>query len=128
MAKSKSPSARSAEVFRGQGYIVEQCERWIPYTNRRVDFGNFADQIIFRPGGPIVAVQVTSGSNHAARRTKILAEPKARLWLEAGGRIFIHSWAKRCKVGPDGKRQAVKTWQVREVEITLADYEIKGAE
>lgn len=45
--------------------------------------------------GTIVAVQVTSGSNHAARRTKILAEPRAKLWCDCGGVVEVWSYTKR---------------------------------
>jgi hypothetical protein len=57
--------------------------------------------------GLIVLVQVTSGSNHNARKDKILAEPLAKLWKAAGGEIHLHSWAKR---GPRGKK---KVWTLR---------------
>jgi len=56
----------------------------------------------------IALVQVTSGSHHDARKDKILAEPLAQKWKDAGGVILLHSWSKK---GPRGKR---KTWTLRE--------------
>lgn len=54
--------------------------------------------------GEIIGIQATSGTNHAARRDKALAEPRLQAWLDAGGRFAIWSWRK---AGARGKR---KTW------------------
>lgn len=42
----------------------------------------------------MVFVQVTSTSNHATRRNKIIASSEARLCILAGARILIQSWKK----------------------------------
>jgi len=57
----------------------------------------------------ILAIQATGGQGgvHAARRAKILAEPRAKAWVDAGGQLEIWSWSKR---GSAGKR---KIWQLR---------------
>jgi hypothetical protein len=61
--------------------------------------------------GKIVGIQVTSGTNHAARINKAKAEPRLSAWLAAGARFAVWSFAKR---GGRGKR---KTWQLREQEV-----------
>jgi hypothetical protein len=110
-----SPSARSMKALRDEGYIVAKVEQRLPIPGKFVtkDCYGFGDLLAARRDdvipfqGVIALVQVTSGSNHNARREKIMAEPLAELWKSAGGKIFLHSWAKR---GPRGKR---KTWTLK---------------
>jgi len=60
-----------------------------------------------KPGAPVLVVQCTTGSNHAARREKLHAHGFVLLWKGAGAVLEVWSWAKQ---GPRGKR---KTWQLR---------------
>jgi hypothetical protein len=55
----------------------------------------------------VLVIQATTGSNHAARRTKLEAEGFITLWKGAGAMLEIWSWKK---TGARGKR---KTWQLR---------------
>lgn len=130
-----TPTARSLAYLKKLGIPAGTVERWIPQVKRRVDLFNFADLVaIVPPGmsgldrekypnladewsGHILALQVTSSDNVASRVKKILAEPRAKLWLEAGGRICVHGWAKQ---GGKGKR---KLWTLRTVQVTPADFE-----
>lgn len=120
-----SPTSRSLKHLRAQGWTAQVVERWIPGANLRKDlFGGIdivaiggTDEI-----GPMfdtVGVQSTSDSNVAARREKMLAIPELKLWLECGNQLVIHGWAKK---GPRGKP---KVWTLREVKLTLADFESK---
>jgi hypothetical protein len=84
----------------------------IPITR---DFIGIIDFIYVRPGIGVLGVQATSGANLAARRTKAIAEPRLRVWLETGCRFELWTFAKR---GERGKR---KLWQLRREEITVAD-------
>lgn len=99
-----SPTARSLKELRGLGATVAIVEQVIPRTFIKRDFFGFADLIAAFPGalvnevwkyGNIVAIQVTTGANHAARRKKICAEPRAKDWLTAGGLIELHSWTQK---------------------------------
>ena len=103
-----SPVQRSLKNLRDRGFLCAIVERWNPYAKVRQDVFGFGDLLIAGdPFGPTL-VQVTTSASAAARRAKIHAEPKAKLWKAAGGMILLHGWAKR---GPRGKR---KTWQVTE--------------
>jgi len=121
-----SPAARSTKHLRNFGFIVCRLEQTLhmpgrPWGNKKDAFG-FGDLLAAHPTGTsrkphwinikslprIALVQVTSGSNHDARKNKILAEPLAQKWKDADGMILLHSWAKR---GPRGKR---KVWTLRE--------------
>ena len=112
-----TPTTRSIEWLEAYGWTVDVVERRITHFLTRDAMG-FGDLLICRSdtyrGIPptIALVQVTTGSNMAARRTKILAEPRARKWYQAGGRILLHGWRKMGK-------GLLKAWEVREEWVTL---------
>lgn len=100
--------------MRDQGYFCAITERWNQYAKVRQDLFGFIDVLGIR-GDIIVAVQTTSGTNVAARLTKIREIPAAKLWLASPNRkLVIHGWAKR------GARGDRKLWNCREVELCLA--------
>jgi hypothetical protein len=109
-----SPTQRSLEHCRKQGWIAGVVEKWNPHARIRQDLFGCIDLIVIDDleQGPL-AVQATSGTGHAARRKKSVAEPRLKLWLEAPARFEIWSWSKR---GPRGKR---KVWTLRREPITL---------
>jgi hypothetical protein len=108
-----TPSARSTKYLRDRGWIVCRVEQTLhmpgrPWGNKKDAFG-FGDLLAAHPEVSLIAlVQVTSGSNHGARKAKIIDEPLAATWKESSGTILLHSWAKR---GPRGKR---KRWTLKE--------------
>ena len=110
-----SPTARSLEYLREQGYTADVVERWLQQAFVRKDWGGFGDVLACRPGSPILMVQTTSASNLSARYWKTIALPAAETWLRSGGAIELHGWSLR---GPRGKR---KLWDVTVKEITLLE-------
>ena len=110
-----SPTQRSLEFCRKQGWIAGVVEKWNPHARIRQDLFGCIDIIVIDDleQGPL-AVQATSGTGHAARRKKSVAEPRLKLWLEAPARFEIWSWSKKV---PRGKR---KVWTLRREPITLA--------
>jgi hypothetical protein len=101
-----SPTARSLQHLRALGYRAEVVEKTIPHTFIKKDlFG--ADVLALKAGMPILVVQCTSGSNHAAHRTKLDEEGFITLWTSAGATLEIWSWTKQ---GPRGEK---KTWTLR---------------
>jgi hypothetical protein len=115
-----TPTSRTLGFLRKLGYVVQTVERYLPHARVRQDLFGVGDVLAIRPG-EIVLVQTTSGSNLSARRTKALAEPRLRTWLEAGGKFVLHGWSKK---GPAGKR---KLWACRAEEITLAGLLVQAA-
>ncbi len=118
-----SPTQRSLKELRRLGFTAQVVERFCHFSKRRIDLFNFADIVYLcglqaDGGGGIVALQVTTASNQAARIAKIKAEPKALLWLDSGGRIMVHGWRKQ-KIKRGGK--AVK-YVCNETEIELKDF------
>ena len=119
MAKSsgKSPTQRTRAWLTARGIESAIVEKWNPFARRadggkgkKQDLFGFADVLAL--GARITAIQVTSGSNVAARVTKIFDEPRAKSWLQAGGAIEVHGWLQR-------SRNKVKRWELRRVSITL---------
>jgi hypothetical protein len=103
----RSPTARTLDFFRKQGATAEVVEKWINIPNhpgggiRRDLWG--AD-ILVRQGALLMAIQSTSGSNHAHRVTKSLGNEAILNWLHCRVAFYVYSWAKK---GPRGKR---KVW------------------
>ena len=101
-----TPTQRTLSALRKAGWTCAVVERWNQYARIRQDLFGFADILCLRPG-EILAVQACAGASHAARRAKILAEPRSAEWIAAGGLIEVWSWSKR---GGRGKR---KLWTQR---------------
>ena len=116
-----TPTQRSLALLREQGWQVAIVEHWNPHARIRQDLYGFGDILACHPSRgdglthwrSIRIIQTTSGSNVSARLAKILAEPRAKVWMESGGEIEVHGWAKR---GPRGK---AKHWECRTEHITL---------
>lgn len=114
---SASPTSRSLQKLRKDGWVAGVVEKRIPGMFVTQDFLGGIDIVAASPSGGILGVQTTSNDNLAARRSKLLAEPRMRTWLLAGGKLVVHGWSKK---GARGKR---KLWECREVELLLSDFE-----
>ena len=107
-----SPTARSLERLKELGYTAKVVEHWNQYAKIRQDlFG--VDILALKPGEPVLVVQATTGSNHAARRTKLEEKGFTALWEGAGAQLEVWSWAKQ---GPTGQR---KVWTVRREALSV---------
>jgi hypothetical protein len=89
-----SPTSRSLELLRDEGWLVAVVERWIPGANIRQDLFGLFDLIAIR-GDQTMAVQVTSASNVSSRIRKITESDKLAAVRKAGWWIECHGWAKR---------------------------------
>lgn len=110
-----TPTARSLQALRRDGYEAAVVEKWLPYCRRRADLFGCIDILAVKYGEPVLAVQATSAANVSSRLSKSLAEPRLRIWLGSGQRFEVWGWSKR---GPRGKR---KTWQLVRREVGLGD-------
>lgn len=107
-APTLTPTARGLKYLRDLGYLAGVVEKWNPHARIRQDLFGFCD-IVAVPaltsdyfqasGNGTIYVQVTSGSNHAARRTKLLALPVVTTIKAAGNGVWILSFAKSKKTG-----------------------------
>lgn len=99
--------------LRAEGFIAQVVEKTIPRCFIKKDFIGCIDIIAFNDHETI-GVQATSGSNHAARRTKALAIPELHAWLKGPGRRFeVWSWSK-----PKDSRK----WQLRRESLLASDF------
>jgi hypothetical protein len=106
-----SPTQRSLDLLRKDGYLAAVVERWNTYAGppdkkclacgknavgvRQDLFGVF-DIIAVHPGLRVtVAVQTTSGSNLSARRRKLTDCGEVLICMAARWKIELHAWSKR---------------------------------
>ena len=90
---AKSPTQRSLEYLREQGYHCAVVERWNPWTKQRRDLWTWCDILAIRRG-EVLAVQVTS-SGVLSRIKKIQESDTIAHVREAGIRVEVHGWTKR---------------------------------
>lgn len=117
--KAKLPGARTMEAMRKEGFTCGRVEHWNSHCNIMQDLFGFADLIAMRAGAGIIAVQATSdqsGGHGNARIAKIMAEPRAKIWLQSGGRIQVFAWRKL------SRGMVREKWVPKVTEITLKDF------
>lgn len=93
-------------LLENQGWTVAPVEKKVPYSFISIDCFGFGDLLCIKPGIGIMLVQATadkSTSNANQRIAKIKSEPRAKIWLSAGGFISVHSWQgegndRQCKI------------------------------
>lgn len=91
-----SPTARSLEKLRREGYLAGVVERWNAHAKPhgiRIDLFGFIDILAVRRG-EVLGVQATSGAHVAARAKKIAEHENVARVRESGMRIEIHGWRK----------------------------------
>lgn len=134
-----SPTSRTLDLLRKEGWTAQVVEKWNPHSKTRLDlFGGIdvfacmpkawaecveideAHRVVTfgppkEPGG-FLGVQACAGASHSSRKAKLLSEKRMAIWLAAGGRLEIWSWSKR---GARGKR---KTWTARREPLSLSDF------
>lgn len=110
-----TPTIRTLQWLKKNGYIACVVEKWIPRIRKRKDAFGFGDILAF--SGDLaewsaILIQCTSASNMAARLDKINASAEAQAWLASPHRkIWLIGWGKR---GGRGKR---KLWRIRRLSV-----------
>lgn len=92
----KSPTQRSLEYLREQGYHPEVVERFNSFTKQRKDLWTWCDILAIRKD-EVLAVQVTSSNNVSARIRKIQDSETIGLVRDANIRVVVHGWGKNSK-------------------------------
>lgn len=93
---SISPTQRSLQYLRNQGYLAAVTEHWNPFAKVRQDLYGFVDVLALHDGKTL-AIQTTSTSNFSARRRKILEHENLPILIAAGWQVVIHGWRKDTK-------------------------------
>lgn len=88
-----SPTQRTLQRLRNDGYLAAVVEHWNPHARVRNDLFGFIDVLAVRDG-EILAVQATSGSNGASRVKKIAEHPNVGAIRKAGIRIEVWAWRR----------------------------------
>ncbi len=115
-----SPTSRTLEYIRSQGWEADIVERFNPYAGKfgqRKDCFNVID-IIAMGENSILGIQST-GQDFSGHDKKILEEPNARKWLKNGGRLMLIGWRK-IKLKRGGK---ALRWAPRIKEYKLEDFD-----
>jgi len=99
-----SPMQRSLKHMREQGYVCFITEHFA--RGLRHDLFGWADILALRRA-EVIAVQVTSRTNVAARVKKITESATVAVVREAGIRILVQGWGK-LKAG----------WTLKEVDLS----------
>jgi hypothetical protein len=89
----KSPTQRSLEKLRSEGYLCQIVERWNPHARIRQDLFGIGDILAIKASETLL-VQTTSRGNVAARVTKIQESEHLSTILAAGWKITVHGWGK----------------------------------
>lgn len=114
-----SPTSRTLAELRKRGIEAGVVERFNAYTHRSHDLFGFCDLVAIDGDRGLIAIQACAGASHAARRAKILDEPRAALWA-AHGTIEIWSWSQRVHKFKNGAKSL--RWKARVETITLGDF------
>ena len=92
---SVSPTQRTLQWLRKNGYAAGVVEKWIPHIKRRVDLFGAIDIIAVRASPPeTVGIQCTSKSNMSSRVKKALSIPEISIWKDAGNQMLVVGWSK----------------------------------
>jgi hypothetical protein len=90
-----TPTQRSLEYLREQGYLCEVVEKWNSFTKTRKDLWGWCDILAIREN-EILAVQVTA-TGVSSRIKKIMESDTLPIVRKAGVRIEVHGWRKNVK-------------------------------
>jgi hypothetical protein len=87
-----TPTQRSLQYLREQGYLCEVVEHWNPFARVRKDLWGWCDILAIKKN-EVLAVQVTA-SAVADRIKKITLSDTVGAVRESGIRIEVHGWRK----------------------------------
>jgi hypothetical protein len=108
MSKTMSPTGRTLNLLRAEGFEVDVVERRLPHCHIAVDLFGMFDLIAVRSDTlGTLGIQATSASNHAQRVKKLLMNPVLPVWLGSGNRAEVISWRQDREGNWVARRQAV---------------------
>lgn len=118
---AESPTQKTLKECRRLGWIPTVVERHVVHARKKFDAFGFGDVLVIDDEAGSLLIQATSdqsGGHGPARVRKILAEPRAKAWLERGNRIQVWAWRKLKKKPGHGNR----IWFPKISEVTLEDF------
>jgi predicted RecB family endonuclease len=88
-----SPTSRTLDWLRKQGFLAAVVEKRVPFRNITQDLWGFVD-ILAVKDGETYGIQCTSGSNVASRVKKVAASEHLPRLREAEWVIWVIGWRK----------------------------------
>jgi hypothetical protein len=88
-----TPTARTLDKLRKEGWRPWVVEKWNHHTKTRLDLYNIGDVLAIR-GSETLLVQATSYSNVSSRVKKIADSEYIAAIREAGWRVEVWGWHK----------------------------------
>ncbi len=111
---SVSPTRRTLEALRSEGWVAAVVEHWNPFAGIRQDLFGFADVIAY-DRERVLLVQCTDATSVSKRVAKLEESPLAISWAEGPmRRLEVWGWSKR------GLRGEKKKWAARRVRLSAA--------
>jgi hypothetical protein len=89
-------NSRALADLRAEGWLAQVVEQWNSFSHTRKDLFGVGDILAIR-GAETLLIQLTSGSAHANRRSKILNNPAVAKWLAGPRQLQIWSYRKNSK-------------------------------
>lgn len=120
MASRRQDNDKQSRLYlESKGYVVQKVEFHNFHSGKKRDLFGVFDYLAAKPN-QVLACQTTSYGADRTRAFKILASPKAFIWLYAGGEIVVHGWKRIPHINQDGTKSArLKDWSLRETFIDL---------
>ena len=87
-----TPTSRTLQKLRDDGWIPEVTERFIPGANIRKDLYGWIDCLAIKESGEVLAVQCTSKSNMSSRIKKIEDSDTLPVIRKCGWQIDVCGW------------------------------------
>ena len=108
-----SPTQRTLQRARKQGYLAAVVEKWNAHARIRQDLFGCIDVIACSEADGVLGIQATTKPNARARWCKAIAETRLRQWLGSGARFEVWGWHRM----PNGR------WQCTITPVTAEDLE-----
>jgi hypothetical protein len=89
-----TPTSRTLDKLRQQGYDAAIVEKWNPYARIRQDLFGCIDIVAVKCGAPLIGIQCTTRDNISHRRNKIKENPHMKAWLGSGCQLQVWGWYK----------------------------------
>lgn len=112
-----SPTTRSLQELRKEGYTAQVVEHFNLFAKVRVDLFKVIDIVAVREDiDGVLGIQACITGDILKRTKKALETPELLVWLKAGNKFEVWGWAIR---GARGKR---KKYQLKVKTLTLSDF------
>lgn len=127
-----TPTQRSLKHYKDLGFTCQKVERWQSFgkpgeamnlragfgksTGHRVDLFGIIDIVALGPepiGDDWIYGIQCCGLAFSDHVKKILAEPRAKRWMECGGKLILIGWSKR----KDGTKREHYVPRIREFNV-----------